>query len=150
RNNPTVVPPPPGAKLSVPAGFKVELFAKDLDGPRIVHVAPNGDLFIAETRANRIRVMRAAEGAAAPAENEIFATGLDRPFGIAFYPNGNDPQWVYFANNNSVVRFPYRNGDLKARGAAETIVPKLSETTNGHTTRDIAFTKDGRRLLISV
>jgi glucose/arabinose dehydrogenase len=115
-----------------------------------VRVAPNGDIFIAETRANRIRVLRAADGATAPTADEIFAEGLDRPFGIAFYPNGAEPEWVYFANNNSVVRFPYRNGDLKARGKSETIVPKLSETTNGHSTRDIAFSKDGKRLFISV
>lgn len=149
-NNPTVVAQPSGAKLAVPAGFKVELFAKGLNGGRIVRVAPNGDIFIAETRANRIRVLRAADGATAPTADDIFAEGLDRPFGIAFYPNGAEPEWVYFANNNSVVRFPYRNGDLKARGKSETIVPKLSETTNGHSTRDIAFSKDGKRLFISV
>lgn len=149
-NFPRVEPQPADAKLSVPAGFKVELFAKGLNNGRIVRVAPNGDIFIAETRANRIRVLRAADGATTPTVDEIFATELDRPFGIAFYPSGADPQWVYFANNNSVVRFPYRNGDLKARGASETVVPRLSETSNGHTTRDIAFSKDGRRLFISV
>ncbi len=149
-NNPAVVRAPEDAKLAVPAGFKVELFAKGLNGGRIVHVAPNGDIFIAETRANRIRVLRAADGATAPTTDEIFADGLDRPFGIAFYSAGAEPQWVYFANNNSVVRFPYRNGDLKARGPAETIVPKLSDTTNGHSTRDIAFSKDGAQLFISV
>jgi glucose/arabinose dehydrogenase len=149
-NNPIVVPKPADAKLSVPPGFKVELFASGLDGGRIVHVAPNGDIFIAETRANRIRVLRAADGATKPTADEIFATGLDRPFGIAFYPQGADPQWVYIANNNSVVRFPYRNGDLKARAASEIIVPKLVETTKGHSTRDIVFSKDGKRLFISV
>jgi glucose/arabinose dehydrogenase/cytochrome c2 len=150
QNNPQVVAQPPDAKLSVPAGFKVELFTKGLNGPRIVRVAPNGDIFIAETRGNRLRVLRAADGVTAPTTDEIFATGLDRPFGIAFYPNGAEPQWIYVANNNSVVRLPYRNGDLKVTGPAEVIVPKLSDTTNGHSTRDIAFSKDGRRLFISV
>lgn len=150
RNNPAVVPQPANATLSVPPGFKVELFAKGLNGPRVLRVAPNGDIFVAETRVNRITVLRAADGAATPATNEIFASGLDRPFGIAFYPAGNDPKWVYIANNNSVVRFPYRSGDLKAGGPAEVIVPKLSGTTNGHSTRDIAFSKDGKRLFISV
>jgi glucose/arabinose dehydrogenase/cytochrome c2 len=149
-NFPQVVPPPADAKLSVPPGFKVELFAKGLENGRIVHVAPNGDIFIAETRANRIRLLRAADGATTPTVDEIFATGLDRPFGIAFFPSGPEPQWIYVANNNSVVRFPYHNGDLKTSGPKETIVPKLAETTNGHTTRDIAFSKDGKRLFISV
>jgi glucose/arabinose dehydrogenase len=148
-NNPRVIRQPTNAVLSVPSGFTVRLFAEGLSGPRLLRVAPNGDIFIAETRANRIRVMRAADGADAPSDNQIFADGLDRPFGIAFYP-GNDPQWIYVANNNSVVRFPYRSGDLKARGDAQVIVPRLADSTGGHTTRDVAFSRDGKRLFISV
>jgi glucose/arabinose dehydrogenase/cytochrome c2 len=149
-NNPRVIKQPTNAVLSVPAGFTVRLFAAGLAGPRLLRVAPNGDIFIAETRANRIRVLRAADGADAPAENQIFADGLDRPFGIAFYPSGDDPQWIYVANNNAVVRFPYRNGDLKARGAAQVIVPSLCDSTGGHTTRDVAFSRDDKRMFISV
>lgn len=150
RNNPAVVPQPPGAVLSVPPGFKVEVFAQGMNGPRVLRVAPNGDIFVAETRLNRVRILRAGESGAQATTNEVFADGLDRPFGIAFYPAGNDPQWIYVANNNSVVRFPYRAGELKASSAAEVIVPRLSDTTNGHTTRDIAFSPDGKRLFISV
>jgi glucose/arabinose dehydrogenase len=149
-NGPQVVPRPADAALSVPPNFKVRLFADGLSGPRLLRVAPNGDIFIAETRANRIRVLRAADGADAPSQTEVFADGLDRPFGIAFYPSGADPQWVYVANNNAVVRFAYRNGDLKARGPAQVIVSRLTESTGGHTTRDVAFSKDDKRLFISV
>ena len=149
-NGPEVVAQPEGAALSVPPGFTVRLFASGLSGPRLLRVAPNHDIFIAETRANRIRVMRADDGAGAPSRDEIFAGGLDRPFGVAFYPSGEDPQWLYVANNNSVVRFPYRNGDLRARGAAQTVVPVLCDGTGGHTTRDVAFSTDGRRMFISV
>jgi len=149
-NNPRVVRQPTNAVLSVPAGFTVRLFAAGLSGPRLLRVAPNGDIFIAETRANRLRVLRAADGADAPSENQIYATGLDRPFGIAFYPPGDNPQWIYVANNNSVVRFPYRSGDLTAGGAVQVIVPQLADSTGGHTTRDVAFSNDGKRLFISV
>ena len=149
-NNPRVVERPVNATLSVPPHFTVRQFASGLSGPRLLRVAPNGDIFIAETRANRIRVMRAADGAEAPSDNQVFAGGLDRPFGIAFYPPGNDPQWVNVANNNSVVRFPYHHGDLKAQGAAQVIVPTLCDSTGGHTTRDVAFSPDGKRLFISV
>lgn len=148
-NPPEVVGKPAEAKLSVPPHFTVKPFASGLSGPRLMRVAPNGDIFIAETHANRIRVMRATDGAESPSQNEIFADGLDRPFGIAFYPADN-PQWIYVANNNSVVRFPYHGGDLKASGPSETIVAKLSNTTGGHTTRDVAFSKDGKRLLVTV
>jgi len=149
-NNPRVVAQPANASLSVPPGFAVRLFASGLSNPRLLRVAPNGDIFVAETGANRIRVLRAADGADAPAENQIFATGLNRPFGIAFYPAGNNPEWIYVANNNSVVRLPYRSGDLKASGDAQVIVPHLSDGSGGHSTRDVAFSRDGKRMFLSV
>ncbi len=149
-NGPKVVSAPANAAVSVPAGFNVKQFASGLSNPRLLRIAPNGDIFIAETGRNRIRVLRAADGADAPSANQIFAEGLQRPFGIAFYPLGENPQWIYIANINSVVRIPYHNGDLKASAAPETIVPKLTDTTGGHTTRDVVFSKDGKRMFISV
>lgn len=149
-NGPKVVPAPANAVLSVPAGFTVKKFVSGLENPRLLRVAPNGDIFISETGRNRVRVLRAVDGAESPSENQIFAEGLERPFGIAFYPLGDNPQWIYIANINSVVRFPYHKGDLKASGPAEVIVPKLTETTGGHTTRDVVFSKDGKRMFISV
>jgi glucose/arabinose dehydrogenase len=144
-----VVPRPAEAAPQVPPGFKIDLFAEGLSGPRIIRVAPNGDIFVAETRAGRVRVLRAADGAAKPATNEIFASGLRSPFGIAFFPSGDNPQWVYIANSESVVRFAYHSGDLKASGAPETIVAKLP-AGYGHSTRDIVFTPDNKRMLVSV
>ena len=117
-NGPQVVARPSDASLAVPPHFTVRLFAAGLSGPRLLRVAPNGDIFVAETRENRIRVLRAANGAETPSDNQVFVDGLDRPFGIAFYPPGDDPQWIYVANNNSVVRFAYSKGDLKARGTS--------------------------------
>ncbi len=149
-NGPKSIARPDNAVLSVPPGFTVKLFASGLSGPRLLRVAPNQDIFIAETREGRIRVMRAADGESAPSLNEVYAEGLNGPFGIAFYPAGPDPQWIYVANNNSVVRFPYRNGDVKARAKSETIVPVLCRSTGGHSTRDVAFSKDGGRMFISV
>jgi glucose/arabinose dehydrogenase len=143
-----VVARPGAAGPQVPPGFKVELFADGLSGPRIIRTAPNGDLFVAETRAGRIRIFRTADGAAKPNISEIYATDLRQPFGIAFFPGGDGPQWVYVANTDSVVRFPYRSGDLKASGKPEIVVAKLPY--GGHSTRDIAFTPDGKRMLVSV
>jgi glucose/arabinose dehydrogenase len=141
---------PPGAELKVPPGFTVSQFAQ-LDGPRQVRVAPNGDIFVAEMGPGRIKVLRASDGAAKAADVEVFAEGLDRPFGIAFYPAGPNPQWVYVANTNSVIRYPYRNGDLKARGAPEMLVPAIAPTKGGnHVTRDIAFSANGTTMFVSV
>lgn len=149
-NGPQVVAAPTNATPSVPHGFSVKLFAKGLQNPRLMRTAPNGDIFIAETGRNRIRVLRTSDGAEAPTENRIFAESLRGPFGISFYPPGDKPQWIYVANVNSVVRIPYRNGDLRATGEPEVIVPKLADTTGGHTTRDVVFSRDGKRMFISV
>jgi hypothetical protein len=143
-----VVPRPPSAVPQVPPGFKAELFAEGLRGPRILRVAPNGDIFVAETRAGRIRVLRAADGASKPSVSEIYASGLDEPFGIAFFP-GDKPQWVYVANTDSVVRFPYQAGDIKASGKPQIVVDELPHGS-GHSTRDIVFTSDNKRMLVSV
>ena len=144
-----VVPRPAAAVPQVPAGFKAELFAEGLNGPRQMRVAPNGDIFVAETRAGRIRILRAADGDSRPSANEIYASAFNRPFGIAFYPSGNNPQWIYVANTDSVVRFPYRAGDIKAAGKPETVVAELPHGY-GHSTRDLAFANDDKRMLVSV
>jgi hypothetical protein len=142
-----VVRPPAGAKLNVPPGFEIKQFASGLSGPRLLRTAPNGDLFVAETGAGRVRVLRPGDNGTV-SQNEIFASGLRGPFGIAFYPAAN-PQWVYVGNTESVVRFPYRDGDMKARGASETIVAQLP-AGGSHSTRDVAFSKDGTRMFVSV
>jgi glucose/arabinose dehydrogenase len=149
-----VVPRPAGAWPKAPAGFKVEEFATGLQNPRLIRTAPNGDLFVAESYPGRVRVLRAAAGAGKAETVEVFAEGLRRPFGIAFYPPGAEPTYVYVANTDSVVRFPYRSGDLKARGPAEVVVPDLPGggqlRGGGHWTRDVAFSLDGRRMFVSV
>src|SRR6202042_1919106 len=95
QNGPNVVAPPPDAAPYVPPGFRVDVFARNLVGPRLLRVSPSGDLFVAESQAGRVRVLRAADGATEAAQNEVFAAGLDKPFGIAFYPPGPEPKWVY-------------------------------------------------------
>ena len=147
RNDAEVVPMPAGAKPRVPPGFTAEMVASGLDGPRVIREAPNGDLFVAESMANTVRVLRLASGSTRPSKNEVFATGLYQPYGIAFYPAAN-PQWVYIANSDGVVRFKYKSGDLKATGKPEKIVERIPWVH--HWTRDIAFSPDGKRLLLSV
>ena len=147
RETARVVAAPAGARLSVPPGFAISLFADRLQGPRAIRVAPNGDIFVAESRAGRIRVLR---GTATAEQSEVFASGLDSPFGIAFYPPGPEPRYVYVGLPDSVIRFPYRSGDLKPSGPPETVVPRLSGSGAGHWTRDIAFSPDGKRMFVSV
>jgi len=138
-----------GARPQAPAGFAVSLFAAGLSEPRVVRVAPNGDVFVAESAAGRVTVLSAADGAAKAASAAPFATRLHRPFGIAFYPPGPDPRYVYVAETDRVVRFSYRTGEAKAAGPAEVIVPSLP-SGHGHWTRDLAFSADGKTLFVSV
>ncbi|MGH7917125.1 MAG: PQQ-dependent sugar dehydrogenase [Candidatus Binataceae bacterium] len=149
-----IVARPPQARLKVPPGFVVDEFASGLEDPRLLRVAPNGDIFIAESRAGRIRVLRAPDGAKRPTRDQIFASGLNLPFGINFWPPGPNPRYVYVANTDSVVRYPYHNGDLKARGPAQTVVRDIPGGGHlrggGHWTRDIVFSRDGSRMFVSV
>jgi len=134
-------------------GFKVELYASSLDYPRLLRLAPNGDLFLAESHTGEIKVFRGVTREGKAEQSQVFATGLRQPFGIAFYPSGKDPQWIYVGNTDSVVRFPYQNGDLKARGAAQKIanLPGGGHLRGGgHWTRDVAFSKDDKKMYVSV
>jgi mono/diheme cytochrome c family protein len=117
-----VVPIPIGAPPQVPDGFLVEPLASASRKPRVIREAPNGDLFIADTMFNSMHVLRIAPGGSKPVRDEVFASGLRQPFGIAFYPEGSEPRWVYIADSDGVVRFRYRNGQLKAAGKPEPIM----------------------------
>ena len=147
-NSPKVVPRPQDAWPKTPAGFKVEQYATDLDNPRLITTAPNGDYFVAESNPGRILVFRGINGEGKPQQTEVFASGLKLVYGIAFYPPGPNPHWVYLGNTDSVVRFSYQDGDLKARGEAEHIIDLPHG--GGHSTRSIQFTPDGKKMFVSV
>jgi glucose/arabinose dehydrogenase len=147
-NRAEVVKMPEGAHPLVPDDFSVELVASGIRNPRNARIAPNGDLFVADSAANTIRVFRLTPGSAKPSETGVFATGLNRPYGIAFYPSGANPQWVYIANTDSLVRFPYKNGDLQASGPVQRLVERVPSVH--HWTRDVIVSADGTRLFFSV
>ena len=139
---------PQDIQLKTLPGFSVSLFASGLRGPRRMRMAPNGDIFLAESNGGRITVLRAKPGADKVEQTSVFAEGLSQPYGIAFYPE-NDPRWVYVGNTDSVVRYPYKAGDLKASGPAQVVIGKVP-SGGGHWTRDLAFSPDGSRLFVAV
>jgi glucose/arabinose dehydrogenase len=149
-----IVPRPEGAWPRVPQGFQVNEFANKLNNPRKIVTAPNGDVFVAESEPGRIRVLRESNGDGKPELNSVYASGLTLPFGIAFYPPGPNPSYMYVGNTNSVVRFPYKEGDTKAPGQPETVVPNLPGfgrlRGGGHWTRDVVFSPNGERMYVSV
>jgi len=148
-NSPSLIAKPADAWPQTLPGFKVELYASGMNQPREIKTAPNGDLFVAESKIGQVLVFRGMTADGKAKQKEVFATGLRQNFGIAFYPPGNNPQYVYIGNTNSVVRFPYHVGDLKASGPAETVIPDLP-AGGGHWTRDLAFSPDGSKLFVSV
>src|SRR5438270_473541 len=109
ENGPRLVARPENVWPVAPTGFKVELFAAGLENPRLLRTAPNGDIFLAESDPGRVRVFRAIGEDGKPEQMQIFAKDLNKPYGIAFYPPGPDPQWIYVGNSNEVIRFPYHN-----------------------------------------
>jgi glucose/arabinose dehydrogenase len=152
-NQSKIVPRPADAWPKVPEGFKIDQAATGLEGPRTIVTSPNGDLFVAESNAGRIRVIRGFTSDGKVETNAVFADGLTMPYGIAFYPPGPTPQYVYIGNTNSIVRFPYQNGDLKARGPAQTVVASIpggNKYGGGHWTRSLVFSNDGKKLYVGV
>ena len=176
-NGPTVVPRPQNAWPLAPAGFTVQLYAggdaakpmqraDDVQKltvktsgtfvmPRIIHTAPNGDFFVADSQAGSVVILRGITPAGKAATISTYATNLDHPFGIAFYPKGPNPKWIYIGTATQVVRFPYHDGDLKAtKETPDIIVPDLPGYAQlrggGHWTRDVVFSADDRKMLVSV
>jgi glucose/arabinose dehydrogenase len=152
-NGPSLVDRPKDAWPQAPAGFKVDLYADGLKKPRLARLAPNGDLFVAESKADQIRVLRGRGPDGRAQQVAVFAQDLNQPFGIAFYPPRSEPTHVYVANTDAVVRFAYRRGDLAARGKPELIakVPGGGLLRGGgHWTRDVAFSNDGKKMYVSV
>src|SRR6266498_2905311 len=137
-NRARVVDRPANAQPQVPPGFKIELYASGFRDPRFLLTA-----------------LRDSKGSGKPNFIETFAEhGLNKPLGIAFYPPGDEPQFLYVANTDGVIRFPYRNGDLKARGPAQQLAAHLSPggllRGGGHWTRDVVFSPDGKKMYVSI
>src|SRR5215471_1814162 len=152
-NPPEPAERPAGAIPKVLPGFQVNVYADGFDEPRQLHAAPNGDVFLAESDKGEIKILRGLTKDGKATQVSTFVTGLNKPFGIAFYPLGDNPQWVYIAETGSVKKFAYKNGDLKATGPAQTVVAEIfpgAESGRGHWTRDITFSPDGKKMYVSV
>jgi glucose/arabinose dehydrogenase/cytochrome c2 len=165
RNFPLLVTRPIKAKLEVPFDFHVGVFADKLEKPRTLLAAPNGDVLVCETASGRIRVLRPANNGEHAEQNEIYVSGLKLPYGMVWYPNAQNPQWLYVAENHRIVRFLYRPGDLKARMAAEVVIAKFGPeapaageseiSKEAARVRDddvhaLALSADAKRLFVSI
>ena len=161
-----VVAMPEGQRPSVPAGFNVNVFADQLQFPRFMTLAPNGDVILSEPLrgAARITILRDADRDGVAETRSTFAAELNRPFGLAVWKG-----YLYVGNNDSVVRFAYAAGQLTANGLPEKIIDlppsdaaldqdtanrlriDLSQTRGyNHWTRNLIFNPEGTKLYVTV
>jgi len=144
RNQSRVVPKPEGAQLTLPAGFQISVFAEgELQNPRQLALAPNGDVFVAESQPGRISILRDSNGDGRVDERFVFATGLTRPFGMAFWKD-----YLYVGNTDALVRFKYKPGQTKAEGAPEKLLD-IPSGPRGHSTRNVIFNPAGTKLYLA-
>jgi glucose/arabinose dehydrogenase len=165
---------PDGGKPAAATGLAVNAFAEGLDHPRWLYVLPDGDVLVAETNtppqpgekggimgwitglvlkragaaaptANRITLLRDADGDGIAEIREPFLENLNSPFGMALV--GND---FYVANADAIVRFPYKDGETKIVEPGEKIVDLPGGPINHHWTKNIIASPDGKRLYVTV
>jgi glucose/arabinose dehydrogenase len=137
-------PSPPPFKL--PPGFAINLFADELEHPRWMVVAANGDVLLSEPRAGAVTLLRDADGDGVAELREEFLDGLDRPHGLAIH----DGQ-LYVADIDGVWRLPYTPGDTEPQAEPERITARGAlGSGSGHWTRNIAFAPDGSRFYVTI
>ena len=141
-NGPHSAKPPAGFLPTVPAGFRLNVYATNFKVPRWLTVAPNGDIFLADNGAGEIIVMRDPQHTGAAQEREVFVSDMKRPFGIAFRED-----YVYVGNMNELVRFRYDPKTSKRLGEKEHL---MDLPGGGHDTRSLAFSADGKHLFVAV
>jgi glucose/arabinose dehydrogenase len=137
--------------LTVPKGFKAEIFADNLSGPRRLTIAPGGlpgkyDVFVTESQAGRVSVLRDSNGDGKVDGRFTFLEGLNRPYGLAFHPAG----WLYYANTDAVFRVPYTAGAIANKSKPQRITRLTEGGYNQHWTRNLLFSKDAKKLYVSV
>lgn len=145
-NPPDVVDRPAGAQLTLPPGFEVKSFAEgDFRNPRWMALAPNGDVFVADSEAGRIIILRDADHDGVAEERFTFATDLKQPFGMAFWRD-----YFYVGDTDAVVRFRYKTGQTRADGQPEKIADLPGKGYREHWTRNLIFNPDGTKMYVTV
>jgi glucose/arabinose dehydrogenase len=164
----------PGAKPQAAAGMTVSAFADRLDHPRWLYVLPNGDVLVAETNAppkpednrgikgwffrrfqrkaggavpsaNRITLLRDADGDGVAETRSVFLEGLHSPFGMALVGNT-----LYVANSDALVRFPYVPGQTRITTPAVRVVDLPAGPINHHWTKNVVASANGTKLYVTV
>ncbi|MBX7157551.1 MAG: sorbosone dehydrogenase family protein [Verrucomicrobiae bacterium] len=146
--SPRVVDIPKDPILEVPKGFKVNVFAENLDEPRWLALTPSGDVLVTETRKNRILLLRDTNKDGVMDESEVFAdekNGLNIPFGMAFTDDA-----FYVGNSDAVLQWPFKKGQNRMEGKGEKIASLPGGGYRQHWTRNVRVSPDGKRLFVTI
>jgi len=146
--NPKVDAPPEKPVLWAPKGFKVALYAEDLQKPRWLALTPDGGVLVTETRRNRIQLLRDKNGDGVADEATTFAdesNGVNAPLGMAFTETH-----FYLGNTDAVLRFAFKKGQVKLEGKGEKIADLPGGGYNQHWTRNVRVSPDGKHLFVTV
>ena len=127
----------PDLGLKLPAGFSAQIYARGFKKPRLMAVSPNGDVFLSDLDAGKVYVLLDRNKDGILDSQQVFAEGLNEPHGLAFHKN-----YLYVADTDAVVRFPYKAGDLKASAAPEMLVSLPAK--GKHYSRTVVFGPDDR------
>ncbi len=144
---PQVIPIPNNPVFNVPPGFKVNIFAENLDNPRWLALTPDGDVLVTETKQNRIRLLKDTNQDGVADQIKTFAdskNGLDIPFGMAFSPG-----YFFLGNTNEVRRYSYNN-QQQLTGIGEKIAELPGGGYNQHWTRNVIVSPDYQKLYVSI
>jgi glucose/arabinose dehydrogenase len=133
-----------GNKPVAPDGFTVSLFAADLDRPRWIYEMPNGDIIVAESKADRLKLLRDMDADGTPDTSFIFKEDLDKPLGM-LYLNG----YFYIANTGELLRYKY-GGNGALQGDGENILNLPANGYNAHWTRNLIASPDGSKIYVTV
>lgn len=141
-NTSELVPRPAGAVPKAPDGFAVSVFAADVPNARWITVAPNGDVFLAESDSGKVVVLRPSPDGTRAARISTYASGFAQPHGLAIHDGA-----LYVADTKSLWRLRYVEGALKSTGKPVHIADTTPAQGVGHFTRDIAFDSKGNLFL---
>ena len=132
---------PENPSLQAPEGFTVSIFAEGLDKARTLKVAPNGDVFVVQSKKNKITVLRDTDQDGVADQSYTFANGkkdgLNQPFGLDFHDG-----YLYVANTDGAIRYPYQDGQTEMQDYESFITGISPGGYNQHWTRNILFHDD--------
>ncbi len=137
---------PRGTTLDLLDGFTATLFAENLDHPRNMKVASNGDVLLVESNAGKVTLLRDADGDGRAEMIETFVDGFNRPYGLDITEDA-----LYIGDLEGLWRLPYTPGETQARAEAERITPDGAfGRPNGHWTRNVAVSPDRSKIYVAI